>query len=262
MLQSANDTYNFRLGRRSYRRIGLLGWLVLNGSLLCAIVAALISVWLLPMYPHTFTFYLKWQDALVALCWYVSLISLVACVLVLRFLYALRAGYREGMLTLVGNTALIVRDFSPGNLSNIFAMLSTTLALFVVALVGLLPGGLIGWTLHLPQPVLAVLATAIAIIVSVAGVLVTLIALLFAIIGCLGSISACRDMATPQTYPLTSQTTLIIEGFVLSIISADKAESMIDLDLLHTEDLDYLLNLLRKYRIAAQGMWNPQVDEA
>lgn len=261
MIQSANDTYTFRLGRRSYRRIGLLGWLVLNGCLLCAVVAVLASIWFLPTYSHGFTLYLKWQDALVGLCWYVSLISLLACVLVLRFLSALRTGYREGMLTLVGNTALIVRDLSAGNLSNIFGMLSTTLLCFLVAVVGLLPGGLLGWTLHITHPILAVLATVIVIILSVAGLVVTLVAALFAIISCLGSISACRDMAEPQTYPLTSQTTLIIEGFVLSIISSDKPESMIDLDLLHTKALDDLLNLLRKYRIDTQGMWNPPLDE-
>src|SRR5712692_10398554 len=91
MIQSAANTYLFRLGRPSYRRISLLAWLLFAGYLLCAVVSAALGMRLYPTYAHTFTPYLKWQDALVALCWYITFISLGGCVLIGRFLFALRA---------------------------------------------------------------------------------------------------------------------------------------------------------------------------
>src|ERR1700676_3934633 len=114
MIQSALHTYLFRLGRKAYIKTGLLGWLLFIAFLICAVSSAIFGIKLLPIYNHAFTPFLKWQDALVALCWYISLISLLGCVLIVRFLYALRAGYRKEMLVL-SDTVLTVRDLSHEN---------------------------------------------------------------------------------------------------------------------------------------------------
>src|SRR5215469_9164400 len=159
-MQPGVNTYLFRLKRASYMRTGAPGWLLFNGFLIFAFVSALLSAWILPTYSHSFTPYLKWQDALVALCWCATFISLGGCVLVARFLLALRIGYRQGILTLVGSTNLSVRDLSAENLVNIFRIVCTAFACLVVAFIGLVPIMLIGWTLHLPHPGLVILGTA------------------------------------------------------------------------------------------------------
>src|SRR2546430_2510835 len=76
MKESAPNTYQFRLGRAAYIRTGLLALLLLSGFLLSSLVAALLGLRLFSTYAHTFTFYLKWQDVLVALCCYITFISL------------------------------------------------------------------------------------------------------------------------------------------------------------------------------------------
>jgi len=58
-----------------------------------------------------------------------------------------------------------------------------------------------------------------------------------------------------------SQTTLTIDDFVLTIISPDKPESMIELDLLDGDEQRHLLHLLRKRWIDTQGVWNPLLGE-
>ena len=150
MIQSALHTYLFRLGRKAYIKTGLLGWLLFAAFLVCAIFSAFFGVKLLPTYNHDFTPFLKWQDALGALCWYSSLSSLVGCVLIVRFLYALRAGYRKEMLVL-GDSVLTVRDLSHENLSSIFWLIGTSLSCFLVALASLLPEMLLGWSAASPS---------------------------------------------------------------------------------------------------------------
>jgi len=264
--RGATDTYHFRLGRRAYERTGALGWLLFNAFLICAFICASLSAWLLPTYSHAFTPYLKWQDALVALCWYMAFISLGGCVLVGRFLYALHAGYRKAMLTLVDHDTLIVRDLSHENLASIFWIAGTAFTCFLAALLGLVPLMLIGWTLYLPHPILAVPVSAVMVVLSVAGLMVTVFVTFCIIMGCIGCISFCRKMAALQAYPLTSQTTLTITphdksgSYVLTILSPDKPESMINLALLDVDDQRHLLHLLQKRWIDAADTWNPHLS--
>jgi hypothetical protein len=290
MIQAAHQNAElFRLGRRAYKRIGTLGWLLFNAFLICAFICAVLGAWLLTTYSHAFTPYLKWQDALVALCWWMSLISLGGCVLVARFLHALHAGYREAMLTFIGNETLIVRDLSPENLASICWIAGIALVCFLAALLGLVPLMLLGWTLHLPHLILAVPITALVIVLSVAGLLVSAIIMICIIMSCIGCISFCRKLAAPQTYQLNAQTTLTInshEGidipshdkprsyisginlgarggrdpsgsYVLTIISSNKPESLINLNLFDEDDQRQLLYLLCKLEIE----WNLTLDQ-
>lgn len=261
MIQSTADTYVFRLGRTPYLRTCLLAWLFFSGFLLCTLISIVLSTQLLPTYSHIFTPYLKWQDALVALLWYITLISLGGCILTLRFLYALHTGYSKEMLTVVGNSVLIVRDLSYENVLSIFWLVGTALSCFVVALVGLIPEMLMGWTMQLHSSMLAVLGTGLTIVLGLAGFALTLPALSFAIIGIVGSISFCRKLGAAQTYRLTSYATLTIDGFVLTIMYPDAPESMIGLNLLNADDLVHLLSLLRERWQDAQDLWNPRLGE-
>jgi hypothetical protein len=260
MIQSALHTYLFRLGRKAYIKIGLLGWLLFAAFLACAIASAIFGVKLLPTYSHAFTPYLKWQDALVALSWYFTLISLLGCVLIIRFLYALRVGYRKEMLMLTEN-AITVRDLSHENLTSIFWLESTALSCFLAALAGLLPEMLLGWTLQLTSPLWAVVGTMTMIVLSIVGLAVSLPAFSFVIIGLVGSISFCKKMGSPHIYRLTNQASLSIDGFVLTIIYPDAPESMIDLAILNPEDQRLLLCLLREHWNGTERQWNPQLGE-
>src|SRR5205807_5112886 len=134
MIQSATNTYLFRLGRTSYVRTNILASLLLSGFLLCAVVSAVLGTRLFPTYSHTFAPYLKWQDALLVLCCYITFISLGGCVLIVRFLYALRAGYTKEMLML-SDSALTVCDLSPENLASIFWLVSTALSCGIAVLI-------------------------------------------------------------------------------------------------------------------------------
>ncbi len=260
MIQSALYTYLFRLGRKAYIKTGLLGWLLFTAFLVCAVSAAFFGVRLLPTYSHDFTPFLKWQDALVALCWYVSLISLVGCILIVRFLYALRAGYRKEMLVL-SDSMLTVRDLAPENLSSIFWLVSTALSCFVVTLVGLLPEMVLGWTLHLASPLWSVLGSVAMIILSIVGLAIALPSFSFVLIGLVGSISFCQKMGSPHIYRLTNQAALSINGFVLTIIYPDAPESMIDLNSLNPEDQRLLLCLLHERWLGEQRTWNPELGD-
>jgi len=253
--------YVFRLGRTSYRRTRLLGWLLLSAFLLCAIVSIVLSIHLLPTYPHTFVPYLRWQDILAVTCWYIALISLGGCILVVRFLYALHAGYSKGMLTLIGKRTLVARDLSHKNLASIFWAVGTAFSCFIGMVVGLVPEMLIGWTLSLPHPALMIFATGAAIALSVAGLAVTLPATSFIFIGIIGCISFCKKLGAAHIYQLTQQTTLRIDSRVLTIIYPDTPESMIDLNSLEAKDQRYLLFLLHKRWIDAQRSWNPSLGE-
>jgi len=260
MKESAPNTYRFRLGRAAYIRTGLMALLLLSSFLLCGLVAVLLGLRLFSTYAHTFTFYLKWQDVLLALCCYITFISLGGCVFIIRFLHALHTGYRKEMIV-VSDSALIVRDLSHENLSSIFWYISTALTCFLVALVGLIPEVLLAWTVHLPSPVLAVLASGAALVLGLAGLALTLPFLSFVIVGIVGSISFCRKMGSPQTYHLTTNTTLSIDRFVLTIIYPDTPESMIDLNILEPDDQRDLLNLLRERWNGTQRLWNPRLGE-
>jgi len=260
MIQSALHTYLFRLGRKAYIKTGLLGWLLFIAFLICAVSFAIFGVKLLPTYDHAFTPFLKWQDALIALCWYISFISLVGSILIVRFLYALRAGYRKEMLVL-SDSVLTVRDLSHENLSSIFWLVGTALSCFLTTLAGLLPEMLLGWTLHLSSPLWVVLGTVAMIILSIAGLAIALPSFSFVIIGLVGSISFCQKMGSPHIYRLTNQAALSIDGFVLTIIYPDAPESMIDLNSLNPEDQRLLLCLLRERWLGEQRIWNPELGD-
>ena len=260
MIQATQDTYLFRLGRKAYIKTGILGGLLFGAFLLCAIATVFFSVKLLPTYSHAFTPYLKWQDALVALCWFISFISLLGDVLIVRFLYALRAGYRKEMLVL-SNSVLTVRDLSHENLSSIFWLVSTALSCFLTTLAALLPEMVLGWTLQLSSPLWAVLGTVVMIVLSIAGLAVALPAFSFVVIGLVGSISFGKKMGSPHIYRLTSQASLSINGFVLSIIYPDAPESLIDLNCLNSDDQRHLLYLLRERWNGTERQWNPQLGE-
>lgn len=244
MLQPAIDTYMFRLGRSSYRRTRLLGALWLGGFFSYACLALLLSVWLIPTYAHTFTPYLKWQDALVAFLWATALFSLIGWAFTLRFLCALYIGYTRGMLTLVKDKHLAVRDLSHENIVSGFWMMHADFWCFVAVLVGLLPEMLLGWTLYLSNPVLMVLATGLTILLSIAGLSVIMIFGSFTVMGCLGAITFCRNLGAERTYPLNEHTTLRLDDATLTIIYPDKAESLIDLATLDPDDQRCLLALL------------------
>jgi len=260
MKESAPNTYRFRLGRAAYIRTGLMALLLLSSFLLCGLVAVLLGLRLFSTYAHTFTFYLKWQDVLLALCCYITFISLGGCVFIIRFLHALHTGYRKEMIV-VSDSALIVRDLSHENLSSIFWYISTALTCFLTALVGLIPEVLLAWTVHLPSPELAVLASGVTLVLGLAGLALTVPFLSFIVVGIVGSISFCRKMGSPQTYHLTTNATLSIDRFVLTIIYPDTPESMINLNILELYDQRDLLNLLRERWDGTQRLWNPRLGE-
>ncbi len=260
MVQEFLGTHLFRLGRFPYIRTTVKGWLLFGGFLLCAIVAALLSTRLFASYPHTVTPYLKWQDALLALLGFISFLSLLGCVLVLRFLYALHTGYEKSMLE-VHDAALIVRDLSHENLGSVFWLVGTVLACFTAIEVGLIPEMLIGWTLHLPALSLAIVGTILAVLLSIAGLVIVLPATAFVIIGLIGSVSFFRNLGLPRLYRLTNQAVLSIDGFVLTITYPDTPESMLDLHMLNVSDQRKLLYILRERWNEAQQLWNPHLGE-
>src|SRR6266581_3339147 len=98
MIKSAGNVYGFRLGHTAYRRTTVLSCLLLGAFLICACLMAIAAMQFIPTYSHAFTPYLKWQDALVALCGFILLDSLWGCALIIRFLWTLRAGYKPEML--------------------------------------------------------------------------------------------------------------------------------------------------------------------
>lgn len=253
--------YQFHLDRREYQRTRLLAWLLGCAFFLCALLGSAVALWLWPTYTHDFTFYLKWQDALVASGWCVTLVSCGGCVLVLRFLYALRRGNAAGVLVLEGGERLSGRDLSPKNLISIFWAVSTTFACFAVMLLGLAPAVLIGWTLHLPNLVLLVFSTIAAFLLSLAGLGLSLPCGAFFIIGLVGGVSFCRKMGALQTYTLNNQSSLRLDGSVLAIIYPDRPESLFDLQLLPLHEQCQLLTLLRERWVEAERSWNPTLGD-
>jgi hypothetical protein len=256
----AND-YVFYLSHVSYKRISLIACLLVLISLTIAIACVVLAIRLWPSYIHTFTPYLKWQDALLAILCYLSLILIGGSAMVVRFQFALRAGFYQGMFIQESGSTLIVRDLSPKNLSSIYWAIGTTLSCFIAALAGMIPEMLIGWTIHLPQPALVVICTCVAILLSLAGLVVTLVATSFILIAWVGCVSLCRKMGAPQTYQLGSQTTLRLDGFVLTITQPDQQEAVFDLKLLEVKDQRYLLSILRKCWLDAGCPLNPRLGE-
>jgi positive regulator of sigma E activity len=255
-----ND-YVFYLSYTSYKRTRLLAWILMLASLIIALACTVLSVTLWSSYAHKFTPYLKWQDALFATLCYLSLILISGSAMVVRFYYALRAGFYQGMFIQKGGSSLVVRDLSSKNLSSIYWAIGTMLSCFIAALVGLIPEILIGWTIHLPHPMLVVICTAIAILLSLAGLVVTFVAISFILIGWMGCFSFCRKIGAPHTYQLDRQTTIRLDGFVLSITHPHQQEVVFDLNLLDLKDQYRLFSLLQKCWLDAEVVWNPSLGE-
>lgn len=254
----------FYPARPAYARTRLLALLLLGAYLACAILLSWLGVRFAGMYPHTFTLYLKWQDLLEALLWSLALIALSGCIVVAHFLCALRAGAHSGMVEIMGQRELTVRDLSAKNLASVFWLVGTAMACMCAAIVGLLPISLLGWTLHLPQPALVVFGTLVAAALVLAGLILTAISGAFVVIGLAGGISFCRNLGAPYTYDLSEQTTLMIDDLVLTVISPDRPESLIDLDQLRPDDRRSLLSLLREQWLDARyphHPWNPHLGE-
>ncbi len=261
MAQSVESIIRFSLARHSYWRIRLKAWCILGAYVLCAFLGASGGLWLWPTYPHNFTIYLKWQDALVWGCWCLTVVSLIGCTLVARFLYALRQGHRHSMLLLRAGNILTVRDLSAENLVSIFWAVATTFACFCVMMLGLLPAALIGWTTHLSSPTLVFFLTLIAVLLSLAGLVLAIPFGVCFVVGMVCWVSFCRHMGASQTYTLGAQTTLRIDDCVLAIMHSDKPETLFDLQLLTPEDRHRLLTLLRQRWQEAEHTWNPTLGE-
>lgn len=261
MVQSGRDTYRFNLEHSQYTRIRRYAWLFLVGLLVCALAGIVSGIIVWKTYTHSFTPYLKWQDALVALSWFIPCIALGGGILILRFLHALRVGYTQGMVSFAQNDIITVRDLSAENLKSIFWLMNSTFWCFVTALIGLIPAILIGWTVKLSNPLLMVSTTGIAILLSIAGVIVSIAAATVVVIGCIGGISFSRRLGSSNSYQLNGQATIRIDNFVLTVIYPGNPESMLDLNLLSADDQRQLLALLHKRWIASEQTWNPTLGE-
>ncbi len=256
MLDTPTNDYVFYLSQASYKRTRLLVCILVVASLMIAIACAVLAFRLWSSYTHTFTPYLKWQDALLATLCYISLILIGGSVMVVRFYYAVRAGFYQGMFIQRGRSTLVVRDLSSKNLSGIYWAIGTTLSCFIAVLVGLIPEILIGWTIHLPHPILVVICTGVAILLSLAGLVVTLLATTFIFIGWMGCFSYCRKIGAPQTYQIDRHTTVLLDGLVLSITQPQQQESLLDLNLLDLRDQLHFFTLLYKCCLDAECAWN------
>ncbi len=261
MVQPVKDTYCFNLARSQYVRIRRYAWLFLTVLLVCALAGVLSGIIVWKTYTHSFAPYLKWQDALVILSWFIPCIALGGGILIIRFFHALHAGYTEGMVTFTGNDTITVRDLSAENLKSIFWLMNSTFWCFVTALIGLIPAILIGWTLKLSNPLLMVSTTGIAIILSIAGLIISIAAATIVVIGCIGGISFGRKLGSSNSYQLNGQATIRIDNFVLTVIYPGNPESMVDLNLLSTDDQRQLLALLHKRWVAGEQTWNPTLGE-
>jgi len=246
---------------RRTERVTILSVLMLAALLVCALLALLLSSILWSNYAHNFTPYLKWQDALVVLLWFVAFIALGGSVFVARFLYALHCGAREGMLLLEKGAYLIARDLAAENLASIFWMMTSAFWCFVAVLAGLMPAVLLGWTLHLSPSILAVLATGVVGVISLGGLVVSIVTSVFIVLSCVGVVSFCRRLGGAHVYPMTSRMELRIDNCVLTITCLGMPECMVDLKLLAEEDARQFLFLLRESWLEAERPWNPLLDK-
>ncbi len=252
MIQSTTDTYLFRLGTPAYIHARTRSWLWLSGFFLVGMSSLLLGLRLLPTYAHTFTPYLRWQDGLVALLWFITLLCLGGCLFSVRYLAALRVGHLHEILTLTKEHTLTMRDLSPENLISIFWMLHAAFWCFITVLVGLVPDVLIGLTLRLPTPQLVILATSAAVLLSVAGLVLSVTFIWFIILGIFGAGPVFSKLGAPYTYKLDSHIVLRIDGTILTVIYPGKPESTIDLAALAEDDTQALLPLLEAYIIDTQ----------
>ncbi len=259
MLQPALAVQRFYPRRNA--RVALLSGLMLAALLICALLALLLSSILWSNYAHNFTPYLKWQDALVALLWFIAFIALGGSIFVVRFLCALHSGAREGMLLLEKGASLIVRDLAAENLASIFWMMTSAFGCFAAVLAGLMPAVLLGWTLHLSPFILAVLATGIVGVISLGGVVVSIVTSVFIVLSCVGVVSFCRRLGGAHVYPLTSRLELRIDNCVLTITYPTMPECMVDLKLLAEDAACQFLFLLHESWLEAEHPWNPLLDK-
>ncbi len=257
MAETAQKMHQFHLGLAQYKHIRALGWLFVLTLVVVAASALVCGILLWGTYTHGFTPYLKWQDALLSLSWFITFIAVGGIVLAGRFLHTLHTGYKRGMVSVVSNS-ICVRDLSSENIRSIFWAMNSAFWCFIAVLVGLFPVILIQWTLHLPSVLLIVLATSIAVLLGLVGVIVSLVALSFIVIGCIGCISFGRKLGSSYAYELNGRTKLSLNTFVLTIIQPDRPESMIDLQLLSVEDQSHLLSLLRTCWSDAEQKWSPE----
>ena len=261
MLQVALESAQFRLGRKAYRRSSMIGALMLAVLMIGATLSARLALTMWNTYAHDFTLYLKWQDAVVALLCSLAFLGYGASIFVGRFLCALYAGFRRGIILLHGSRVLAVRDLSIKNYMSIGWIMHTAFWLFVAAIIGLMPGGLMSWTLHLPNPILAVVATVLVAVLCLAGLVVSVVAIAFLVVGCVGIVSLCRQLGGLHTYELSNQTVIRIDDVVLTVANPSELETMLDLDLLESGDRHKLLSQLYKNWIATQQSWNPTLGE-
>ncbi len=260
MIQFTNEMHTFYQDRAVYRRTRRLGWLLCCAFLLGAIISFTLGMYLWGTYRHVFTFYLKWQDALVALLWFVTFLTLSGSVLTLRFQHAVHVGYRKGVFSFIDSTCIAVRDISAENLASIFWMLNAAFWCFVTVLIGIVPIILIGWTLHFTPLLLAIAATGIAVLLSLAGLVVSVVFSSFIIVGIFAAISLWQKLGLIHTYKLDTHTTLRCDGNILTIIYPDMPESMLDLNVLTGEDRQLLLTLLNKNWLASDQLWTLSLD--
>ncbi len=270
MAKIVGDTYCFGLEQAQYKRIRALGRLFLAALLVCMAVSIVLGIALWRTYSHQFTPYLKWQDALVSLSWFVSFIMVWGSFLVMRFLYALHEGYIKGMLTFAydrdgegakNGSIVTVRDLSAENMKSILWMMNSSFWCFVAVLIGLVPAIVVGWTLHMAHPLLAFVLTALAIVLFLAGLAVSVVGAVFIVIGLIGSISFGRKLGSSHSYHLNVQATIRIDNFVLAFIYPGEVESMVDLNLLSSDDRHLLLSLLHKRWLDTEQAWNPDLGE-
>src|SRR5205814_5730739 len=131
----------------------------------------------------------------------------------------------------------------------------------VAAIVGLMPGGLMNWSLHLPHLALVVGASIVTGLLCLVGGVVSIIAVAFLLVGCVGVSTSCRQLGGLQTYELNSQTVMRIDDDVLTVANPSALETMLDLDLLEEGDRRTLLALLYKNWIATQQNSNPTLGQ-
>jgi len=261
MLQSISNTRTFYQDRAAYIRTRRLGWLMCGAFFLGTLLSLALSFKLWGTYTHVFTFYLKWQDALVALLWFIAFLTLGGGILVLRFLRAVRIGYIKGVFSLVDTTQIQVRDLSAENLASIFWILNASFWCFVTVLVGLVPTILIGWTLHITPVPLAFVATVLATLLSLAGFVLSVIFASFIVVGCFGAVSFWQKLGLVHTYKLDTHTIVRCDGNVITVIYPDMPESMFDLNMLDRSDKQALLALLRERWVVSERLWSLIVDD-
>lgn len=261
MIQSTSNTRTFYQDRAAYTRTRRLGWLLCSAFFLGTLLSLALSLKLWGTYTHVFTFYLKWQDALLALLWFVAFLTLGGCILVLRFLHAVHIGYIKGVFSLVDTTQIMVRDLSAENLASIFWILNAAFWCFVTVLVGLVPIILIGWTHRITPVPLAFVATTLAVLLSLAGIVLSAVFASFIVVGCFGAVSFWQKLGLVHTYKLNTQTVLRCDENVITVIYPDMPESMFDLNVLDKSEKLILLALLRERWLTSKHSWSLIIND-